>query len=121
MTECDACAVPPLPPLGGRAVITAGALARLAGTCTLRRYVNRIQGLAGGHEQAIALRPTEANVSADLGEANASDELSLWVPYGHAAVTNVAARIARAPQVSLDVATSTVRSAFDPVDHKVGE
>ena len=43
----------------------------------LRARVHRIQRLAGGHEQAVALRAAEADVAADLGQADAPDQLAL--------------------------------------------
>src|SRR5947199_6502291 len=39
----------------------------------LRLHVHRIQGLAAGHEQAIALRAAEADVAANLRQENEAD------------------------------------------------
>src|SRR5438128_3141715 len=87
----------------------------------LRRRVDRVERLAGGHEQAVALGAAEADVAADLREADASDQLALRSPDGHAAVTHGAARVARAPEIAVDVAADAIRPALHPVDHEVAE
>ena len=51
-------------------------LRALARRCSLRGRVDGIERLARGHEQAIALGTAEADVAADLGQADAADELA---------------------------------------------
>ena len=60
----------------------------------LRTRINRIQRLTGRHEQAVALRPAEADIAADFGQPAASDQLVLRVLHRHAAVAHAAAGIA---------------------------
>src|SRR6266571_6067649 len=105
-------------------VLPDGAVApfeRLPGRRPLGAEVDRVERLAGGHEQAVALGAAEADVAADLREADASDELALRSPDGHAAVAHGAAGIARAPHVAVDVAAGAVRPALHPVDHEIAE
>src|SRR5262245_59263168 len=83
--------------------------------------VERVEGLAGGHEETIALGPAEADVAADLGDADAADELALRRPHRHAAVSHVASRVARAPQVAVHVGAHPVGAALDAVHHEVAE
>src|SRR5262249_47529269 len=88
---------------------------------TLRGRVDGVKGLARGHEQPIALRPTEADVAANLRNSNAADELAFGVPDGDAAVADRASGIARAPQVAVDVGTHAIGTTFHAVDHEVAE
>src|SRR3984893_15743613 len=94
---------------------------RLAGGSALGRGVDRVEGLARGHEQAVALGPAEADVAADLGQPNASDELALRVPHRDATVTDRAPRVAGAPQVAVHVGAHAVRPALHSVDHEIAE
>src|SRR3982751_718854 len=87
----------------------------------LRCRVHGVERLARGHEQAVALRATESDVAADLGQADTAEQLAFRRPHGDAAIADGAAGIARAPDIALDVAAHAVRSAFDPVDHEVRE
>src|SRR2546422_1340831 len=90
----------------------------------LRVDVERIQRLARGHEEAVTLGTSEAEVAADLGQPDAADELAFRRPDGHAAVAErTAARraVARHPDVAVDVAASSVGAALDAVDHEVAE
>src|SRR5713226_8090264 len=66
----------------------------LTGRGALRRDVERVQRLAGGHEQPVALRTAETDVTADLGQADAADELALGVPHRHPAVADGASGVA---------------------------
>src|SRR5207253_370490 len=63
----------------------------------------------------------EADVRADFGKTNAADQLSLRRPHGDAVVADRAPRVARAPQVAVDVAPDAVRAALHAVDHEIGE
>src|SRR5215813_10727435 len=67
---------------------------RLAGRGALGADVERVQRLAGRHEQAVPLWPAEAHVAADLGQPDATDELALGVPHRDPAVAHVAAGVA---------------------------
>ena len=60
----------------------------------LRTRIDRIQRLTGRHEQAVALGAAEADIAADFGQPDASDQLALRRPYRHAAVAHVADGIA---------------------------
>src|SRR5262249_25157912 len=93
----------------------------LAGRRPLGVDVHRVQGLTGGHEQAVPLGPAEADVAADLREPDAPDQLAPRGPDGDAAVADGAPGVARAPHVALDVTAGAVRAALHPVDHEVGE
>src|SRR5262245_46139218 len=87
----------------------------------LRGGVQRVERLAGGHEEPVALGTAEAHVAADLRQTDAPDELALRRPDRHAAVTDVAAGVARAPDVAVDVAARAVRSTLHAIDHEVAE
>src|SRR5207249_11108039 len=76
--------------------------------------VDRVQGLAGGHEEAVPLGAPEADVAADLRDADPSDELAFRGPDGHAAVAHGPTRVARAPHVAVDVAAGARRPAPPP-------
>src|ERR1700722_19770260 len=43
---------------------------------------DRVDRLARGHEQPIALGSAEADVGAHFGQTNPPDQLAGWVPYG---------------------------------------
>src|SRR5882724_4572632 len=94
---------------------------RLTGGGALRGGVDRVEGLAGGHEEAVALGPAEADVAADLGQADAPDELALRRPHRHPAVAHAAARVAGAPEIAVHVGAHAVRSALDAVHHEGAE
>src|SRR5713101_6585199 len=96
----------------------------LSGRGTLGVDIESVQRPAGRHEEAVALRAAEAEVAADLGQADAPDELALGRPHGHPTVAKAApagVAVARDPEVAKDVAADAVRPAFDAVDHEVGE
>src|SRR5215472_15311874 len=88
---------------------------------TLGPDIDRVERLARRHEEAVALGPAKAQVGGGLGKADAADQLALRGPHGHSAVTQIAAAIARHPEIAIDVAARSVRPAFDPVDHEIGE
>src|SRR6185312_8838760 len=97
------------------------ASASLAWRGALRGGVDGVQRLARRHEQAVARRPAEADVAANLRDANAAQQLAVRVPHGDAAIANRAARIARAPQVTVDIGADTIGSAFYAIDHEIAE
>src|SRR5262249_33500741 len=95
--------------------------AQLTRRRTLRRRVKGIERLARRHEQPIAFRPAKANVAANLRNSNAAEELAVRAPSGDAAIADRTSRIARAPQVAIDVGTHAVGPAFHAVNHEVAE
>src|SRR5262249_58278083 len=92
-----------------------------AGNRSVGARVAGREGVAGRREQAIALGTAEAAVAADFGQTDAADELALRCPHGHAAVADVAAGVARAPDVPVDVAARAARPALDAVPHEVAD
>src|SRR3954451_15154868 len=80
----------------------------------LRGRVHGIERLARRHEQAIALRAAEADVTAHFGQPDAAEQLALRRPRRHAAVADGAAGIAGGPDIAVDVAAHAVRSDFTP-------
>src|ERR1043165_8386909 len=93
----------------------------LTRTRALRADVKRVERLAGRHEQPVALRAAEANVTADLRQPDTADQLALRGPHGDTAVADVAAGVRGAPHVAVHVAAHTVRPALDTVDHEIAE
>src|SRR5262245_26249566 len=83
--------------------------------------IQGVERLARRHEQAIALGSAEADVAADLGQADAADQLAFGIPNRDAAVADIAPGVARDPDVAVDVATQPVGPALDAVDHEVAE
>ena len=68
-----------------------------AGTRALCCRIDRVDRLARGHKQPVALRTAEADIAADLRQADAADEFTFGIPYRHAVVADCAAGIARHP------------------------
>src|ERR1700676_4244783 len=97
--------VTPTPPSLYRAM--AGGSAR---SCALRGGIHGVEGLARGHEQAVALGAAEADVAAHLGQADPADELAIRRPYRHTAIAHMAAGTARGPDIAVDIAAHAVRS-----------
>src|SRR5882672_424899 len=91
-------------------------LPELPGPCALCADVERINRLAGGHEETISFRSAERDISADLRDSDSTEQLARRVPYGGAAVAQRAPCIARRPDISFDVAAQAIGSAFHPVD-----
>src|SRR5580692_480340 len=87
----------------------------------LRRGIDRVDRLAPGHEQAVALGAAEADVAAHLGQADAAEQLALRRPHRHPVIADMAAGIAGSPDIAVDVAADAVGSAVDAVDHEVAE
>src|SRR5258705_6949278 len=83
--------------------------------------IERVQRLAGRHEQPIALGSAEGDVAAHLGQADATDELTFRRPHRHPAVAQIAAAIARDPEIAVHVTAGAVGSALDAVNHTVTE
>src|SRR5207253_417006 len=63
----------------------------------------------------------EAEIAADFRQPDAAEQLARGRPAGGAAVAQVAAGIARAPDVAQHVAAHAVGPTLDVVDHEVGE
>src|SRR5216684_3961087 len=53
--------------------------------------------------------------------ADPADELAIRRPYRHATIADVAAGIARGPDIAIDIAAHTVRSALHAVNHEIAE
>src|SRR3954470_1687641 len=94
---------------------------RSARSSALRRGIHGIERLARGHEQAVALGAAEGDVAAYFGQPDPADQFSIRRPYRDAAIADVAAGIAGSPEIAVDVAAHSVRSAFDAVHHEVAE
>jgi hypothetical protein len=75
----------------------------------LRFHVQRVQRLAGGHEQAVAVNAAEAEVGAALRQVNAQHHRAVRIEH-HDTVLGLAAA-PPAPQVALDVAAEAVGDA----------
>src|SRR6266568_6116725 len=108
--------VTPTPPSLYRATAN-----RSAWSCALRGGIHGVERLARRHEQAVALGAAEADVAAHLGQADPADELAVRRPNRHAAIADVAAGIARGPDVAVDIAAHAVRSALHAVNREVAE
>ncbi len=67
----------------------------------LRVDVDRVERLARGHEEAVALRAAEADVAAHLRQADAPDQLAVGIPDRDAVVADRPAGVARAPEVAV--------------------
>src|SRR5258705_551820 len=93
----------------------------LGGRRSLCIHIDRIQRLARAHEQPVALRPAERDVRADLGEADAANQLPLRIPDRDAVIAKLAARVASRPQVAVHVHAGPVGSALHAVDHEIAE
>src|SRR5271155_3209807 len=78
----------------------------------LRFHVDRIERLAGRHEQAVALRAAEADVGANLRKENQADPLALLVEDVNAVVA-VADPAAARPDVAVHVRANAVREPGD--------
>src|SRR5271170_7317154 len=94
---------------------------RSARSCALRAGIHSVERLARGHEQAVALGAAEADVGTHLGQADAADQRAFRRPYRHAVIADVAAGVARGPDIAVDVAAYTVRSALHAIDGEIAE
>src|ERR1700730_14779183 len=86
----------------------------------LRVDVERVERLAGGHEQPVAFRTTKAHIGGDLRQMDAADQLGLRVPHRHSIVPDGTAGVARAPQIAVDVAARRP-ARTSPINHEIGE
>src|SRR5207249_9108421 len=77
--------------------------------------VERVQRRARGHEQAVAIRPAEAEVGAALGQVDAGDQLAVGIEDVDA-VQPLLPHAPAAPEVAVDVAAEAVGRALTGVD-----
>src|SRR4030095_13279938 len=82
----------------------------------LRVHVERVERLAGRHEEPVALDPAEAEVGAALREQDAADELARGVEDRHAIEALAAAP--PAPEVAVDITAHAVWNAVAGVDEE---
>src|SRR5258708_31976589 len=85
----------------------------------LRGGIHRVERLARGHEQAVALGAAEADVAAHLGQADAADQLGGPRPHPHAVIADVAAGTSRGPDISLVTPTHTRQAALHALKHGI--
>ena len=86
----------------------------------LRVDVERVEPLAGGHEQPVAFRTTKAHIGGDLRQMDAADQLGLRVH----TVTPLypTARPALLEHHKLpSTSQRVVRPALHPINHEIGE
>src|SRR3954464_10095590 len=96
-------------------------MAASARSRSLRADINRVERLARGHEQAVALGAAEADVAAHFGQTDAADQLAFRRPHRHAGIADGAAGVARGPDIAVDVAAHAVRPALHAIDHEIAE
>src|SRR6266576_7356883 len=72
-------------------------------------------------ERRFPLGPPNAEVAAGFRQTDAPEQLARRIPYRHAAIADIGARIAAAPQISVDVDADAVGRAAYAVHHEVGE
>src|SRR5437879_6358639 len=89
--------------------------------CALRGRVHRVERLARGHEQAVALGTAEADVAAHFRRADAAEQLAARRPHRHTVIADGAAGIAGGPDVAVDITAYAVGSALHAVDHAIAE
>src|SRR5690242_20631809 len=82
---------------------------------SLRVHVERIERLAGRHEQPVSPSPTEAKVGASLGQRDMTDGLAGRGEYAHP-VQRGLAHAPPAPEITVDIAAEPVRRAGTGVD-----
>src|SRR5262245_20202553 len=105
---------------------TAGAfdaqrLSRVSGDmCATRLHVHCIEGLARRHEQAIALGPTEAEIGADLRQADLADTGAVGRKNMYAVIA-VAHPSHAGPDVAVLVAADTIGEARLAVERHFGK
>src|SRR4051794_41175599 len=97
----------------------AGTTAGFAGPSTSQRtlgvHIERIDRLAGSHEQAVAFHAAEAEVGAALGQRDPADHHAVG-RIDHDAVELGIAHAPAAPQIAVDVAAHAVGRAGAGVD-----
>src|SRR6185295_107022 len=72
--------------------------------------VDRVDRMARGHEQPVALDPAEADVGGALGQRDEADRLAGRVEHLHAVQRR--AHAPAAPQIAVDVDAEAVRRLF---------
>src|SRR5258708_26092312 len=87
----------------------------------LRVHVQRVERLAGSHEEPVPLGPAKRDVRAGFRETNAAERLAFRIPHCHAAIADIGARVAAAPHISIDVDADAVGGASYAVNHEIGE
>ena len=78
--------------------------------CTPGVHVERVKGLTGCHEQAVALGSTEAEVCAVLRQTDLPDQLAIRCENVHAVVA-IATITRSCSEIPIRIATNTVRTA----------
>src|SRR5260221_7511646 len=81
----------------------------------LRIDVERIERLAGGHEETVSLQTAEAKIGAALGQRDAADRLPRRRE-DHHTVETVLAHAPAGPEIAVDVAAEAVRRARAGID-----
>src|SRR5260221_913271 len=81
----------------------------------LRVDVERIERLAGGHEETVSLQAAEAEIGAALGQRDAADRLPRRRE-DHHPVETVLAHAPAGPEIAVDVAAEPVRRSLPRVD-----
>src|SRR4051794_9914675 len=74
----------------------------------LRVDVQGVERLAGGHEEPVPLGPAEADIGASFGEPNPSEQLAVGIPHGDAAIADIVACVAAAPEISVYVHANAI-------------
>src|SRR5882724_7083365 len=87
----------------------------LAAERPLRVHIERVDRLARGHEQAVALDAAETKIGAALGQRDAPDHDAVWRVDDDAVEFGIAHAPA-APQIAVDVAAHAVGGAGAGVD-----
>src|SRR5688572_16799242 len=87
---------------------------------TTRLHVHRIEGLARCHEQTIALSPAEADITADLWQADLADTGTIGRKDVHTVVA-VAYPSHAGPDVAVLVAADAIGEARLAVERHLGE
>src|ERR1700723_606633 len=82
----------------------------LSSECALRVHIERVDRLARGHEQAIALQAAEADIGAAFGQRDTADRFAVGRE-DHDAVEFGIAHAPAAPEITIDVATHAVGRA----------
>src|SRR5262245_54208143 len=75
-----------------------------------RLHIDRVERLAAGHEESVALAPAEAYVGADLGQADLTDANAVGRKDVHAVIA-VADPAGARPDIAVLVAADAVREA----------
>src|SRR3954464_10614616 len=74
----------------------------------LRVHIQRVDRLARGHEQAVALHAAEAEVGAAFGQGDAADHHTVGCEH-HNTVEFGIAHAPAAPEIAVDIDAKTVR------------